>query len=133
MSREALNPDELFNSLQYGFSQITIGTGSRIVTISGQVGWNSQETMPDTTDLRQQTMDAFKNLDTAIQAAGGTMDNILSLRIYIVDSVMDEAAPIREGLKQFFPNNPPTATWIGVPRLADKAFLVEIEAIAVLG
>lgn len=133
MARKAINPDTLFNSLQYGFSQITVGTGSRIVTIAGQVGWDAHEQISGKHDLRAQTLQALHNLDIAIQAAGGTRDDILALRIYIVDTVMDESAPVREGLQTFFPSAPPTATWIGVSRLANKNFLIEIEALAVLG
>lgn len=132
MPRKAINPDTLFNSRQYGFSQITVATGSRIVTISGQVGWDPQEQIVGEGDLRAQTLQALRNLETAIQAAGGTLDDILTLRLYIVASVMDESAPIREGLTMFFPSDPPTTTWIGVPRLANKDFMIEIEALAVL-
>ena len=130
MPRQALNPPELFNSQQYGFSQITLGQGRTLVTISGQVGWDEHEQIVG--DLHAQTMKAFSNLDIAVRAAGGTLDDILSLRIYIVASVMDNTAPIREGLKQFFPSSPPTTTWIGVPRLANRDFLIEIEALAVV-
>lgn len=132
MFREAINPKELFNSLQYGFSQITIATGSRIITISGQVGWDAEENIVGHGDLETQTIRAFQNLERAITAVGGTLDNILSLRIYIVDSVMDRTSPISTALHTFFPDSPPTATWIGVPRLANKDFLIEIEALAVM-
>ncbi|MFW5709762.1 MAG: RidA family protein [Chloroflexota bacterium] len=132
MKKETHNPDALFNSLQYGFSQIAVASGSRIVTISGQVGWDADQQIVGPGDLGAQTKQAFHNLDIAIQAVGGTLDDILSLRIYIVASVMDETAPIREALHTFFPSSPPTTTWIGVPRLANESFLVEIEALAVL-
>jgi 2-iminobutanoate/2-iminopropanoate deaminase len=132
MPRDAINPNELFNSLQYGFSQITIGRGSKIVTVSGQVAWDKDEEIVGGMDLSQQTIKSFENLALAMRYAGGTLDDILSLRIYIVDSVMDDTVGVKEGLKKFFPKNPPTSTWIGVPRLADKNFLIEIEAIAVL-
>lgn len=132
MPREARNPDSLFNSVQYGFSQITLGTGSRIVTISGQVGWDARQQIVGPGDLRTQTFKAFENLAVAMREAGGSLDDVLSLRIYIVASVMDQQTAISEGLMHFFPVNPPTSNWIGVPRLADEAFLVEIEALAVL-
>lgn len=130
LARQAINPDVLFNSAQYGFSQITIGEGNRIITVSGQVGWDEHEQIVG--DLRQQTMKAFDNLALAMKVAGGSLDDVLSLRIYIVASVMDDLAAIREGLQAYFPDSPPTATWIGVPRLANTDFLVEIEALAVL-
>lgn len=132
MPREVINPDSLFNSLQYGFSQITIGQGTKFVTISGQVGWDESEQIVGQADLRQQTVKALHNLQIAMAAAGGSLDDILLLHIYIVESVMDESAAIRDGLKQFFPSAPPASSWIGVPRLANTDFLVEIEALAVL-
>ncbi len=132
MPRQAINPDALFNSLHYGFSQITVGSGSRIVTISGQVGWDNHERIVGQADLQQQTTKAFENLALAMQAAGGTLDDILSLRIYIVEAAMEDSSAVRKGLQAFFPASPPTATWIGVPRLANAAFLIEIEALAVL-
>ena len=132
MRREAHNPDELFNSLQYGFSQITLATGSRIVSISGQVSWDADQQITGPGDLGIQTKQALRNLDIAIKAVNGTLDDILSLRIYIVASVMDDTASIRDALHTFFPSSPPTATWIGVPRLANEAFLIEIEALAIL-
>ncbi len=132
MPRQAINPDTLFNSVQHGFSQITIGAGSKIVTVSGQVAWDKDKQIVGGMDLRQQTIKAFENLAIAMRHAGGTMDDILSLRIYIVESVMGNTSGVKEGLQKFFPKSPPTSTWIGVPRLADKDFLIEIEAFAVL-
>lgn len=132
MPHDAINPPGLFNSLQYGFSQITVATGSKIICVSGQVGWDANAAMVGAGDLRAQTQQALKNLAAAMAAAGGGLQDITSLRIYIVAAVMDDTAAVREGLQQFFPSAPPTATWIGVPRLADAAFLIEIEAMAVL-
>lgn len=131
MPRTALNPPSLFNSVQYGFSQITLGQGQTLVTFSGQVGWDEHEQIV-APDLRAQTMKALANLKIAVAAAGGSLDDVLSLRLYIVADVMDDSAAIRESLKTYFPTQPPTATWIGVPRLANRAFLVEIEALALL-
>lgn len=132
MSKTTLNPVTLFNSLQYGFSQITIGQGQNLVTISGQVGWDENASIVGPGDLRTQTNKAFANLDIAIQAAGGTLADILSLRIYIVAEVMDDTTSIRDALLHHFPDSPPTTSWIGVPRLANRDFLIEIEALAIL-
>jgi enamine deaminase RidA (YjgF/YER057c/UK114 family) len=127
-----MNPDGLFNSLQYGFSQIAIGSGNKFVTVSGQVGWDQDGTIVRKDDLAAQTIKAFENLTLAMTAAGGSLDDVLSLRIYIVQPVMSQSSAISEALRRFFPKNPPTATWIGVPSLANAEFLVEVEAFAVL-
>lgn len=130
MPREVLNPDRLFNSLQYGFSQIAMGVGSKFVTISGQVGWDENQAIDNT--LEAQTLKALSNLGIAMQEAGGSLDDILLLHIYIVESVMNDTAPIRDALKQVFPSAPPATSWIGVPRLANIDFLIEIEALGVI-
>jgi enamine deaminase RidA (YjgF/YER057c/UK114 family) len=132
MTRKAINPEDLFDSLQYGFSQITIGSGSRIVTVSGQVGWDSEGNIVGQDDLAAQTVKALENLAIAIKAAGGSLDDVLSLHIYIVQRAMAQSGAISEALRRFFPDNPPAATWIGVPALANEDFLVEIEAFAIL-
>ena len=37
MPKEIINPPELFDSLQYGFSQIVTSSGGKTVYLSGQV------------------------------------------------------------------------------------------------
>jgi len=56
------------------------------------------------------------------------------MRIYIVENQLDNSSAISKMLKEFFPaEQAPAATWIGVNRLANREFLIEIEAIAVVG
>ncbi|HKQ57843.1 MAG TPA: RidA family protein [Candidatus Eisenbacteria bacterium] len=131
MPRKTINPEGLFDSRKYGFSQIAIGEGRRVVTISGQVGWDKDERIVSA-DLKQQTMQALQNLKYAMEAAGGSLDDVLLLHIYIVESVMTKDLAVRESLQAFFPVGPPATSWIGVPRLSVPDFLVEIEAIGVL-
>ena len=133
MPRQSANPPELFNSVQYGFSQIAFAEGRRIVTFSGQVGWNEKQENVGEGDLGAQAAKAFSNLKIAVEAAGGSMDDILSLRMYIVGEYIPKWGPAREAMKAAFPqDNPPTLTLIGVSCLATPDILIEIEAMAVL-
>ena len=43
MHRHTLNPDSVFDTLQYGFSQAVISQGGRRIHLSGQIGMNEQE------------------------------------------------------------------------------------------
>ncbi len=132
MSKNSLNPATLFNSLQYGFSQIVVAEGQRTVYFSGQVAWDENENIIGEDDLRAQVWQSLKNVATAVTAAGATLNDIVALRIYISQSWMDKTAPVSEGLKAFFPENPPATTWIGVYSLARPEFLIEIEGTAVI-
>ena len=131
MPRQSLNPDNLFDSIPFGFSQITIGQGSKIVALSGQVAWDENQNIIGD-DLPKQMLASLENVKKAMIAAGGSLDDILSLRIYIKETELDDTSGVRDGLLKYFPESPPTSTWLGVPALARPEFLVEIEAMAVL-
>ena len=133
MAKTSINPESLFQSKKFGFSQIVVSQGSRTVRFSGQVAWDENENIIGENDLRAQVWQSLRNVKTAMEAAGGTLEDIVSLRIYIVHDWMEEAGAVGVGLREFFTDgHPPTATWIGVPSLARPEFLVEIEGTAVL-
>jgi enamine deaminase RidA (YjgF/YER057c/UK114 family) len=84
-------------------------------------------------DLGEQARQALRNLRAAVEAAGGSMNDVVSVRIYVVDYQAADAARVAEALREFFhAEHPPASTWIGVSSLAVKDFLIEIEAIAVV-
>jgi enamine deaminase RidA (YjgF/YER057c/UK114 family) len=133
MYKETLNPPTLFPSRQYGFSQIVKVSAGKTVYCSGQVAWDANQRIVGKDDLQAQTNQSLKNVRTAIQTAGGTLADVVSLRIYIVQHKMVESRYVSQALKAFFPDDsPPAATWIGVHSLANEDFLIEIEAIAVI-
>jgi enamine deaminase RidA (YjgF/YER057c/UK114 family) len=133
MSKEYLNPDSLFPSVESGFSQIVIASGSRTIYISGQTAWDANRQIIGGTDLGQQTRQALLNVQTAVEIAGGRLADVVALRIYIVNYKPEQADAISNALREFFPKERrPTSTWIGVSALAVPDFLIEIEAIAVL-
>jgi enamine deaminase RidA (YjgF/YER057c/UK114 family) len=133
MAKFSLNPKTLFDSRQYGFSQIVVAQGSRTVYWSGQVAWDENQQIVGENDLRAQMWQALRNVEMAVTQAGGTLEDVVTLRIYVVHDWMDKSAPISEALKAFFPgDHPPAATWVGVQSLARPEFLIEIEGTAVL-
>jgi enamine deaminase RidA (YjgF/YER057c/UK114 family) len=132
MSKEYLNPDELFPSQQYGFSQIVTADRGKLVFISGQVAWNEKQEFTGD-DLGTQTREALRNVERAVKAAGGTLNDVVSLRIYIRHDCIAEDHLVSEALKAVFAKDRlPAATFIGVPSLANEGFLVEIEPIIVI-
>ena len=132
MSKRIINPPELFDSLQYGFSQGVVSTGRKTIRLSGQVAWNADEEIEGAGDLGVQMRASLRNVAIALQAAGATLADVVSLRIYFLDCLRADLSGIGAGLREFFPQEPPAATWIGVMSLADPAFLVEVEAVAVV-
>ncbi len=133
MPREYLNPNTLFSSLPHGFSQVVIATGSKMVFVSGQTAWDVRKNIVGRDSVLEQARQAFRNLETAMEAAGGTLKDVVALRIYVVDYQAESGTAVSTALREFFsPENPPASTWIGVSALAVPEFLIEIEATAVL-
>ena len=132
MPREYINPNNLFPSLPYGFSQVLIATGRKMVFVSGQTAWDTQKNIVGGDSVLEQARQAFRNLEKAMEAAGGTLKDIVALRIYVVDYQAECGTAVGIVLREFFSENPPASTWIGVSALADPEFLIEIEATAVL-
>ena len=133
MSKEHVNPKTLFPSLPHGFSQIVVASGRKTVYISGQTAWDAQKRIVGGVSLLEQARQALRNVRAATEAVGGTLGDIVALRIYIVNYRTENAEAVASALREFFPQgNPPASTWIGVSALAVPDFLIEIEATAVL-
>jgi enamine deaminase RidA (YjgF/YER057c/UK114 family) len=132
MPKECINPNNLFPSLPHGFSQLVIATGRKTVFISGQTAWDKQKNIVGGGSVLEQARQAFRNLEEAMEAAGGTLKDLVALRIYVVDYQAECGTAVGIVLREFFSENPPASTWIGVSALADPEFLIEIEATAVL-
>lgn len=133
MTIERGNPEALFNSVQYGFSQAVSASGTRLISVSGQVAWNAEQAFIGGSDLYTETTAALENLRVALHSVRAELNDVISLRIYIVDYSPDESESISRALKTFFPQGQaPTATWVGVSCLANPDFRIEIEALAVV-
>jgi 2-iminobutanoate/2-iminopropanoate deaminase len=133
MQKEHVNPSTLFSSLPHGFSQIVVASGRKMAFISGQTAWDRRKNIVGRDSVLEQAKQALRNLKAAMEAAGGTLNDIIALRIYIVNYQAESGAAVGTALREFFSSHtPPASTWIGVSALAVPEFLVEIEATAVL-
>lgn len=133
MARMVVNPDTVFNSLQYGFSQGLVVTGQRRMLLSGQVGVDAQERTVGP-GMREQAEAALDNVERVLAAAGGVISQVIMLRIYIRESASstEDQEAIAEALRQRFPSDPPPSSWVVVAGLSLPEWLVEIEAEAML-
>ena len=129
MSRSVHVPDGIFDSRDFGFAQVvTIPTPfGDAVHVSGQVAWNADRKIVGAGDVGRQLEKSLENLAVALASVGAQLDQVGALRLYIRQSHIHEGKAISAALKAAFGDNPPCATWIGVPSLADEEFLIEVE------
>jgi 2-iminobutanoate/2-iminopropanoate deaminase len=88
---------------------------------AGMVGTNEYE----------QTRQIFSRIERIIKAAGGTMDNLVKMTIYMVD--IKNNTEVWRARREFFTGDFPASTLVEVRSLARPEVLVEIEAVAYLG
>ena len=86
MTKRRIDPDTLFPSRRYGFSQVVATRGGTTVYCSGQVAWDEHGRLVGADDLPAQMRQALANVERAVAAAGGSRDDVVSLRIYVVGS-----------------------------------------------
>ncbi len=135
MPKKFINPESLPNWEQ-SFSQvITVSPvgPAKTVYISGQVAVDKNQNLIGDGDLAAQAMQAFQNLATALAAGGATTADVVRLNIYVKDYKPENAAPVSEALRRYFPQQQlPTSTWLGVQALAKEGFLIEVDAVAIV-
>jgi reactive intermediate/imine deaminase len=123
-----INPPAL--STPTGYTHVVVPARGRLVFLAGQVALDSSGTLVGKGDFKAQTEQVFQNLKSAIEAAGGTMADIVKTNVYVTDSAQLQA--YRDVRQKYFPRNPPASTFVQVVRLAREEFLVEVEAIAAI-
>lgn len=133
MPKEHINPNTLFPSVPHGFSQVIATGGGKTIYISGQTAWDSEKRLVGGNSLAKQAKQALQNVRHAVEAAGGSLADVVALRLCVVNYRPADANSLGGVLREFFPGiHPPTSTWIGVSSLAVEDFLIEIEAVAVV-
>jgi enamine deaminase RidA (YjgF/YER057c/UK114 family) len=129
MTRALINPGStraMYDN--FHFSQ-AVRSGD-MVWVSGQVGIDTQ--MRPGNGLTEQARLAFTGLKTVMEAAGARLSDVVELVTFHVDlrGGSHEFGAVKD---EFFPNNYPAWTAVGVTQLAMPELLVEIRAVAVVG
>jgi len=130
MSVELINPEGLYEPGSY--THVAIGRGSRIVYISGQVGFDADGQLVGEGNHVLQAQQAYRNLAIAIEAVGGTVEDILKITVFVAGHRTDLIEPLREARNEVFGEHRPASTFLGVEKLIYPTLLIEVEAVAVL-
>ncbi len=101
-----------------------------LLFISGQVAVNADGQLVGRGDITAQAVQTFEYIKALVEQAGGTMDDIVKLTIYLTD--MRDRPKLLEIREKYFTGDFPTSTLVMVSMLAFEGLLIEIDAIGVL-
>jgi enamine deaminase RidA (YjgF/YER057c/UK114 family) len=127
MPSQHINPDTLSRSR--GYSQVV--KVANMIYIAGQVSSGADGNVVGKGDPETQVRQVWRNVEAAVKAAGGTLQNVVKTTTYVTN--IQYATAVRKVREELFQaSNPPTSTLLVVAGLASPDYMVEIEAIAVV-
>ena len=131
-SKEFFSPPTLLAPA--GYSHIAKINRGTIVYLAGQVSSDASGKLVGEGKFEAQVEQVFSNLKIALDAAGGTLVDIVKLNIYLVAEVEQADVPKLRAIRDRYVNieKPPASTLVVVSRLARPGWLVEFEAVAAL-
>ena len=114
----------------FGYSH-ALQVDNNTLYISGQIPLDRDMRVVGKNDMAAQTEQVYGNLQRVLEDAGGTMEDIVMMNIYVtdLDAFDRETRPIR---KKYFGNYYPAVTAVEVRRLYNPDYMIEVEAVAVI-
>ncbi len=100
------------------------------VAVSGTTGTGTDGKLVGHGDPEAQTIQALKNLETALIRAGASLKHVVRTRMFVTQ--IDQWEKIARAHGQVFGEIRPTTTLVEVKRLIDPDMLIEIEADAII-
>src|SRR5436190_23696894 len=113
------------------FSQATVVEArGRLVFISGMTSRRADGSVAGIGDIEAQTRQVCENLKAAVETAGGSMDDICRVDVYIRN--MEQFAAIHKVRREYFRQPLPASTMVEIVKMTHPDYLIEINAIAVI-
>jgi enamine deaminase RidA (YjgF/YER057c/UK114 family) len=113
----------------FSHAMVTEATG-RLVFISGMLAKDAQGKIVGVGDPEAQTRQVCENLKAAVEEAGGTLDDICRVDVYVRN--MEHFDAIHAARRAYFSPPLPASTMVEVTKMTTPDALIEINAIAVL-
>jgi 2-iminobutanoate/2-iminopropanoate deaminase len=115
----------------FGYSQAwRVDAPQSVVFVAGQVSLSADGQLVGEGDFEVQCRQVFRNLQTVLDQAGATFDDVVKFNVYLVD--VTNLPIYREVKAEFVKGKQPGSTSVEVKSLAVPGLMIEVEATAVL-
>ena len=98
-----------------------------LVFVSGQTGRHPATGQPGQ-NIREQTRNVLERIKVVLEAAGTSLDNVLTATVYLVNR--GDLAAYNEEYARYFPSSKPARTTVTVAALNSPELLIEITVTA---
>lgn len=130
MPKQQVSSDKLSKPSGH-FSQATVVEArGRLVFISGMVAKRADGSTAGIGDIEAQTRQVCENLKAAVEAAGGTLDDVCRVDVFVRN--MEHFDAIHKVRRTYFRAPAPASTMVEVSKMTSPDYLIEINAIAAI-
>jgi 2-iminobutanoate/2-iminopropanoate deaminase len=129
MAKTTMNPEGL-PVPRGSYSLVNIAQPGRLVFIAGQTASDPQGNVVGIGDVRAQTRYIIGKIQRAVEAAGGTLNDVVATSVFTTD--VRYHRDINEVRRELLGPDFPTSTMVQVVALARPELLLEINATAVV-
>src|SRR5262245_18575913 len=113
------------------FSQATmVEARGRLLFISRMTARRADGSIAGVGDTKAQTRQVCESLEAAVEAAGGTLDDICRVDVFVRN--LEHFDAIHKVRREYFKAPAPASTMVEVCKMTSPDYLIEINAIAVL-
>lgn len=130
MAKQQISTDALRKPMGHFSQATTIEARGKLVFISGMTARRPDGTIAGIGNIEEQTRQVCENLKSAVEAAGGTMDDICRVDVYVRN--IEQFDAIHKVRREYFKPPLPASTMVEVTKMVSPDYLIEINAIAVL-
>jgi 2-iminobutanoate/2-iminopropanoate deaminase len=127
MAKQQIRSDKLRQPSGVFSHATAIEAKGRLVFISGMTARTLDGSMAGVGDIEVQTRQVCENIKAAVEAAGGTMDDICRVDVYIRN--MEQFAGIHKVRAEYFKEPLPASTMVEVSKFTSPDALIEIAVI----
>ena len=130
MTKKQIQSDKIRQPSGHFSQAISADAKGKLVFISGMAARKADGTIAGIGDIEAQTRQVCENIKAAVEAAGGTMDDICRVDVYVRN--MEHFDKIHKVRREYFRSPPPASTMVEVSKFTSPDYLIEINAIAVV-
>src|ERR1700754_904467 len=119
--KQALQPADIPKPAGVWSPAVVVTRPGRLVFLSGFTFRDKSGAVVGIGDIAAQTRQVCENLKATMLAAGGTLQDIMSVTVFVKDVKQFDA--IHAVRREYFPSEPPASTMVEVTWLVDERLL----------
>lgn len=130
MPKEQISTDRIRAPAGHFSQATTVEARGKLVFVSGMTARKPDGAIAGIGDIEAQTRQVCENVKSAVEAAGGTLDDICRVDVFVRN--MEDFEAIHKVRREYFTPPLPASTMVEVSKMVSPEYLIEMSAIAVL-